>query len=425
MNHSENVDQDAVLRARTMLLGSDRPSLAREVEAYRVLARVSPSAYLPKLTRALVSWSYSRQLRDLPEQQLALCAEAADAARRIDAGEPNRTEVLVRVLGVYERALFAVGRRAEGLAVCEEMAEAGRQGFERGQVTSPLYGHGRLASVLAEEGRHREAAEICGRGLRARRLDGSPGISPGVSFWSMVEWAAELDAAGLHDEALDAFADLVAATRKEAEAGDTSLAILTWELVHHARMFDAAGRTAEARAARQEALVLLTELAETGERKSWSNILSWWITLFALSGRSAEPAASPDAPAPPFGTHHHDWSPDVRQAYIDDIPALEEEVAGLEEAGCLPDLVAAHRRLTIRSALLQERRTHLILKPLRPLFDEGVALARRLGPGTHAHAQALTDRSMFLLAAHQYGEAHDDFRMVVELSPISHPTSPK
>ncbi|OAH10853.1 hypothetical protein [Streptomyces jeddahensis] len=49
-------------------------------------------------------------------------------------------------------------------------------------------------------------------------------------------------------------------------------------------MLDAAGRRAEAKGARKEALVLLTELGETGERKSWSNILSWWTTLFAPVG---------------------------------------------------------------------------------------------------------------------------------------------
>ncbi|MFE4332092.1 hypothetical protein ACFRQM_22530 [Streptomyces sp. NPDC056831] len=54
MNHSENVDQDAVLRARTMLLGSGGLSVEQEIEAYRVLAGVSPLTYLPKLSEALV-----------------------------------------------------------------------------------------------------------------------------------------------------------------------------------------------------------------------------------------------------------------------------------------------------------------------------------------------------------------------------------
>ncbi|MGW0701684.1 hypothetical protein ACWD0A_20675 [Streptomyces sp. NPDC002867] len=61
-----------------------------------------------------------------------------------------------------------------------------------------------------------------------------------------------------------------------------------------------------------------------------------------------------------------------------------------------------------------ERRTHLILEPLRPLFDEGVVLARRLAEtdeyaGRAVLARALTDRSTLLVAAKRYAEARDDF----------------
>ncbi|MFC9620622.1 hypothetical protein ACFTXM_11665 [Streptomyces sp. NPDC056930] len=420
MNHSENVDQDAVLRARTMLLGSGGLSVEQEIDAYRVLAEVSPLTYMPKLSKALVSFGYAPEFRDRPDIQLALHAEAVAAARRIGAEEPKRTELLIGALTPYQRLLYTAGRRAEGFAICEEMAEAGRQGFERGQVPSPVYGHGRLAAVLAEEGRHREAAEICGRIVRAAR----PEEPSGVSFWTAVEWAAELDAAGLHDAALDAFAHMVDACRRELDAGSTSLAILTWELVRHSQMLDAAGRRAGAGAARKEALGLLAELGETGERKSWSNILSWWTMLLGLSGRAEEPAASARTPAPPFGSTL--WSPDTRQAYFEGLPALEEETARLTEPAAvdprrhLPGLIATHRRMTIRSALHRENRTHRILKPLRPVFDEGVALARRLDglgaqEGRALLARALTDRSMFLLAAKQYGEAHDDFLVVTTL----------
>ncbi|GAA2360046.1 hypothetical protein GCM10010246_57830 [Streptomyces cuspidosporus] len=54
MNPAERVDQDDVLRARSILLGSGYLSVDRQVEAYRVLAEVSPMAYLPKLAEALV-----------------------------------------------------------------------------------------------------------------------------------------------------------------------------------------------------------------------------------------------------------------------------------------------------------------------------------------------------------------------------------
>ncbi|MFE2263624.1 hypothetical protein [Streptomyces griseosporeus] len=77
--------------------------------------------------------------------------------------------------------------------------------------------------------------------------------------------------------------------------------------------------------------------------------------------------------------------------------------------------------MTVRAAVHREYRTHTILKPLRPLFAEGVALARRLAARTDPQrgravlARALTDRAMFLLAGRQYGEAYDDFREVVAL----------
>ncbi|MFF2330908.1 MULTISPECIES: hypothetical protein [unclassified Streptomyces] len=420
MNHSENVDQDAVLRARTMLLGSGGVSAEQRIEAYRVLAEVSPLSYLPKLAEALVSFGYAAEFRERPDVQLTLYGEAVAVARRIGAGEPKRTELLCRALTAYQHQLYASGRRAEGFAICEEMAEAGRQGFERGQVGSPVYGHGRLAAVLAEEGRHQEAADICGQFLRSARAEG---VARGA-FWHTVEWAAELDAAGRPDEALDAFAALIDADRGGADTGNTPLAILTWELVRYSQMLDAAGRRTGAAAARKEALDVLAELDRTGERKDWSNILSWWTMLLGLSGRADEPAASPRAPVPPFGST--EWSHDTRQAYFDALPALEEATARLTEAadtdphGTLPELIALHRRVTIRTALLREKQSHRILKPLRPVFDKGVALACRLADldgesGRSARARALTDRSMFLLAAKQFGEAHEDFAAVATL----------
>ena len=424
MDHTDKVDQDAVLRARTMLLGSGRPSLGRQIEAYRVLSVVSPLAYLPKLTEALLSYGYAPEIRDQPEIQLARHAEAAATARLVDAGDPKRTALLVRALSAYRYTLYAVGRRAEGLAVCEETAEAGRWGFAHGQVSSSVYGHGPLAAVLAEDGRHQEAAELCGKLVRAARSEG-PGK---VSFWAAVEWAAELDAAGRHDAALEAFAEIVDAGRAEVDGeGSSPLAVMAWQLVHQAGMLDAAGRHAEACGARQDALAFLSELDRTGERKSWSNILSWWTTLYALSGRSAEPVGRPGAPAPPFGLPFLNWSPDIKQTYFDSLPTLEEQVADLRRAARsdprehLPALVAQHRRLTIRSALYWEKRGHRILKPLRPIFDEGVVLARRLADvagkdqSREALARALTDRSMFLVAAKQYGEAYDDYLEVLDL----------
>ncbi|MFJ2893432.1 hypothetical protein ACIO87_00935 [Streptomyces sp. NPDC087218] len=141
-------------------------------------------------------------------------------------------------------------------------------------------------------------------------------------------------------------------------------------------------------------------------------------TVLLGSGRELGPPASPDSPAPSFGSTS--WSGDTARAYFDALPALEERAARLAgEADTdprthLPELIAVHRRATIRAALLRERRSHIVLEPLRPFFDRGVALARRLtepagAEGRAALAGALTDRSMFLLAAERYGEAHEDF----------------
>ncbi|MGX9883739.1 hypothetical protein [Streptomyces sp. NPDC002276] len=379
---------------------------------------------MPKLAEALLSYGYEPEARNLPEVWLARRAEAVAAARRVDAGDPKRTTLLVRALSSYRYELYAVGRRAEGLAVCEEMAEAGRWGFAHGQVPSSVYGHGPLAVVLAEDGRHQEAAELCGKLVHAARSEGPAK----VSFWTSVAWAAELDAAGRHDAALEAFAEIVDVSRTEVDYERSSpLAILSWQLVHQAGMLDTAGRHGEAHEARQDALAFLSELDKTGERGNGGNLQSWWTTLYALSGRSAEPVGRPSAPAPPFGTPFLDWSPDIKQTYLDSLPILEEQVAALREAAGsdprehLPALVAQHRRLTIRSALNWTKRGNPVLKPLRPIFDEGVLLARQLADvvgadqSREALGRALTDRSMFLVAAEQYGEAHADYLEVVDL----------
>ncbi|WP_329620411.1 hypothetical protein OG357_07585 [Streptomyces sp. NBC_01255] len=405
MNHSENVDQDAVLRARTMLLGSGRLSLSQEVEAYRVLAKVSPAAYLPKLGSALVSYGYEVGDRGGQELRLALHAEAVDTGRRIDAHEPQRTAVLCQALDAYQHTLFTVGRRAEAFTVCEEITEVRRLGLERGHGEGFTYVHERLRKVLAEEGRHAEAADICGSDTASR---GSK-----LCHSDMVEWAAELNAAGRHDEALTVFTELVDDTRRKAEADALPIAHLVWQLVHRSEMLDVAGRREEARADRQEALMTLARLAEQGE--SHGNSLTSWSTLFALSGRAAEPGASRDTPMPPFGADHHHWSPDTMESYLAAIPALKMEVAELTAAGHRPEAVAAHHRLTRRTAIGQRGHHYRFEEKLRPLFDEGVALARRMPEAPGASARALTDRSMFLVAAKRCDEAHADFAEAVAL----------
>ncbi|MFD4376773.1 hypothetical protein [Streptomyces sp. NPDC058486] len=399
------VDEEAVMRARVLLLGSGRLSDRQELEAYRVLAPVSPAAYAPKLVRRL-RWERATT----PERREELAVEAVAAARLLGPGHPLRTEILCEALGSYGSELSRQGRRAEALAVFEESAAVGRAGYERGQVGHPGYGAGHLATALSEEGRHAEAVASAGPVVDGEHPD----------FWSAVARSARLEAAGRVGEAVETFGAFLEAERVEAAEGRGSYAILVWALRRQADVLDGAGRHGEADAVRREALDVLARLAEDGEPKSWSDIHSWWATLFALSVRPDEPPASAAAPAPAFGENTLHWSPDVLDTYIAAVPALEEEKAALrgkaeaearaeaeaDPARWLPALSAAHRRLTARAVL--RHRSHRILDELRPLFDEGVALARRPGSAPGAEARALTDRALFLLAAREYGEAHAD-----------------
>ncbi|KQX57034.1 hypothetical protein ASE09_25565 [Streptomyces sp. Root66D1] len=385
MGNEERFSRDAVLRARALLLASEWPSLRERVGAYRVLAEVSPRAYLPKLTQALGEWA--REQGD-PEHRQSLYAEVVDVLRRLGAEVPDGARQLRFALRGYEHALFTAGRRAEGRVVCEELAE-----------TEP---YGRFAVVLAEEGRHAEAAELYGRHLRSD--------STGGTDWARIEWAAELDAAGRHEEALRAFEHLVEDSRGRAAADRAPLASLVWKLNEYARMLRAVGRPAEEAAARREILALLARLARDGEPVIWSDIRGTWSTLFALSGRGAEPAATPESPQPPFGSHlQHGWSPDTLEAFFASVAALEEEAAALRESGDPAGAAVAHRRLTLRRALHWETTGRRSEETLGRALDEGVTLARNLPGDDDAVARALTDRAMYLVAAKRYAEALADF----------------
>ncbi|MCX4684365.1 hypothetical protein OG401_08570 [Kitasatospora purpeofusca] len=383
------IDHDAVLRARVLLLGSGRLWPEDLVAAYRVLAEVSPRVYGPKLVDTLLTLCY--QSRD-PKVDLALSEEAYRAARRLEAGEPGRAERLRRALNAYQASLFALGRRAEGRAVCEELAEAGRSE--------------RLATVLAEEGRFGEAAQLNEPAARKG--------SPDQSFRDLVPWAANLEGAGQHDAASAVFRELLAETRREAAEEGTGLPFLVWELVHFARMRETVGDGESAAAARREALEVLEGLATTGEPRKSNGLPERWKTLFVLSGRAAEPAASPESPMPPFGTENG-WSRDVRESFLGMLPDLEAEAASLREAERLPELVDVRRRIGIRAVVRDGDHHYRFEERLAPCFDEGVTLARRLPEDPARLARALTDRSMFLVAARSFGPAYSDLAEAVAL----------
>ncbi|MFI6001348.1 hypothetical protein ACIA98_13130 [Streptomyces sp. NPDC051366] len=121
MNHSANINHDAVLRARVALLGSAKPPVRERVAAYRVLVQVSPLAYLPLLSAAL--WKYSRyEFAHRPDIALALRAESVAAARRMYAMEPGRADLLVTALTHYREQLILMDRQEEVRGVEEEIA---------------------------------------------------------------------------------------------------------------------------------------------------------------------------------------------------------------------------------------------------------------------------------------------------------------
>ncbi|MFF1460379.1 hypothetical protein [Streptomyces sp. NPDC058330] len=119
MNHRENVGHEAVLRARVLLLGSGTITIHEQIDAYRVLARVSPAVHLPRLAQALLDYATSVP-RD-PETHLTVVTEAADAARRMDVSEPRRSELLPVALEACRRELLALGREKEAAVLGEEM----------------------------------------------------------------------------------------------------------------------------------------------------------------------------------------------------------------------------------------------------------------------------------------------------------------
>ncbi|MEU4272679.1 hypothetical protein [Streptomyces sp. NPDC026092] len=94
------------------------------------------------------------------------------------------------------------------------------------------------------------------------------------------------------------------------------------------------------------------------------------------------------------------------------------KAAGLREAGRLPELVDVQRRIGIRVALREGGHHYRFEERFTPYFDEGVALARRLPDDPARPARALTDRSMFLVAARTFEPAHADFAEAVALLDI-------
>lgn len=420
MNHPGKVDQDDIVRARNVLLASGRRTPREEVDAYRVLAQVSPASYLPRLVKALQRLSYDSGSGERHAACLALREEAVAAARAIDPAEPARADLLYGALDTCQRALYALGRRAEGLAMRAEMLAIGRAQAELSGEPA-VKGLSDWAAGLSEEGRYAEAADAMTELVAAILPDGPGG---GALAWSLLEWIAALHDAGRFGEALAAFETLVSIEAAEAANDRGSMACHLYSLIGYAQMLDTHGREEHAAHVRQEALSLLTELADTGERKSWSGYqASFWAVLLFFAGTESDRPAS-DEPRPPSGAAPMRWSPDAKRRYFDSRHALREEVDILAARATenpdqhLAELVRLHRVLTVRSAVYWEHRTHLFAERVRSLFDDGVGLARRLSQhppadGTTTLAKVLIDRSTFHAAVGEFGPALDDFRQAL------------
>ncbi|WP_233289710.1 hypothetical protein [Streptomyces microflavus] len=232
------------------------------------------------LTRILAGLRQTQhQRRQVAPSSLALCEEAVAAARSSDPAETAWADVLYRALDSCQRQLYMAGRRAEGLAVRAEMLAIGRA---QAEVTghSEVRGLEDWAAGLSEEGRYAEAADVMTELVTAMLPRGR---RSGALAWSLLEWIAALHDAGRSGEALAAFETLVGMEAAEAANDNGPMACHLHSLIGYARMLDTHGRGEQAAHVRQDALALLTELAVTGERNSWSGYqASFWAVLLTM-----------------------------------------------------------------------------------------------------------------------------------------------
>ncbi|MCP2323355.1 hypothetical protein HDA40_001862 [Hamadaea flava] len=421
----KNVDYELELWARTLLVGSRMPSVAEKVRAFRILAHASPRSYQARLARALVELSWDGRDRS-PHARLALLEEAASAARGVPQGEPGRAELVIDVLDSYQITLYEVGRRAEGLAVREEMAAVSRMAVTAG--AGPMVkGLRSLAHGFAEEQRHREAAE-----LLAEVVDATPTKDVGgTSIWDRLSLCAELDAGGQTNAAVTALGDILDEHRAGLLDDKTSVSNVFHILVWYTVLLDRASRPHDADRARREALGLARRLAKNGEPKNWSGAQYTMAgILLAVQAQDAEPAA-PGQPRPAFGLDMAYWSRDLRTRYVQDTGAARCGVAATDRPGTLlqtaqretrlPEIAVLRRRLAIRTAAYWLwHHGYRFLEPTLPAFNDSVTAARmwhstdapRRRP---ALARALTDRAMLLITGHHYTEALTDYEEALYL----------
>jgi tetratricopeptide (TPR) repeat protein len=409
--------------ARTILIGSREPSPHDKVKAYRILTRAGHPGYQAHLAKALLDLTYVGGHDASPQARLALLEEAAHAARNVPRDEPRRGELVVQTLDSFQRTLYELGRRADGLAVREEMATANRLAFEAGERGWVEWGLRAWAHGLAEEGRHADAAAAL-----TELLDVTlPEDTWGACTWDRLALTAELDAAGHTDAAVTTLSAILDEDRARLAADATSLSGVFHTLIWHAVLLDHANRADDADEARHEALDLLRRLATTGEPRNWSGYqFSYAGVLLAAQASDAEPH-TPGQPRPAFSVDPSHWSPDLRKQYFDEAgttptsgqPDARRDTARRERR--LPELAVLRRRLAVRTGVYSLwRHSHRFLEPALPAFDDSVDTARGLhtrdtATGRPSLIHALTDRAMILTAGHRYPDALNDYHQALTL----------
>lgn len=411
MTPSGKVDYDQVARAQALLLTRGRLSSTALVAAYRTVRGATPGVYTEQFIEALISHG-----RDLGgDARVAVWAEAAELARQAEEADPRLGKLLVGALGCYQLGLSDIGRRAEALDVCFEMARAGRRAYDNGVVASPTFGTWDLACRLAEEGRHAEAARL----FEAIVCD--PSRLYAGRDWTQIAWIAELEAAGEHRSARSALQRLVDEHRGRAERHAGPFALVVWESLLLVSMDREHGREREAEHCDLATGAVLARLAADGEPKTWGSDVDLWVVLAGLTAGMHDRPASGEPGAPLFADAES-WSPDVRRRYLGEgRDELGSEVARIAELADqdpeahLGALVEAQREFTWRTARQGRRHHRTLAGELRSRFDEGVRLARRLADvdeprGRAALARALADRTGMHVAARDFPPASSDFQ---------------
>lgn len=419
MTGQEAVDYELEVWARTLLIGSRRPSAAELVKAYRILAQVNPNAYELQLARALVNLSWD-QGRQNAQQRLPLLEEAVATARTVFGREPTRTKPLIDALDPYQVTLYELGRRAEGLAVRMEMAEVSHAADNPVEKRSGLQP---LAYGLAEEGRYDEAAVMLKEIVEIEIPEYFC-----MTTWDQFSLVATLEAAGQVGAAVHALNRVLNNARSQLAIHKTSLSDVFHMLVWYAVLADRAEQTGDAVSARTEAADLLGRLAESGEPRGRSGEQFTTAGILITAQASDVEPIVPGQPRPAFGVDMSDWSRDLRIRYVEQIganlcecgPVSADTMAHAAQRELrLPQLATLRRRIAIRTAAYGLWHLgHSFLTATLPAFDDSVAAASqwRVEDGASADRaliKALTDRSMVLVAGHRYGDALADYQQAM------------